>query len=217
MSGTRRPLLACVALLAVAAVLLAWHTAAAAEERYERAAAFHVLAGSGSLSGPTVPLAARLSLSGGGTGRARASYWLELQEIQRILSKSGTATKTQLRRLRRAANELLERTENGTRRTRSQALSAAALVSVAEAALGAPTERAKHLDRSAGLLRLAVELDPGNADAKANLELLLQATAGEQRSRRPARGGSPKRPATSKRAASTHGAGSGQAEQKGGY
>jgi hypothetical protein len=204
-------------MLVAAAVLLAWHTAAAAEERYERAAAFRVLAGSDKLPGPAAPLAAPLPLPDGDTGRARASYWLELHEIQRALSNPRATTKTRLRRLRRASQALLERTANGTDRTRSQALSAAALVSVAEAALDGPKRRAKHLGRSAGLLRLAVELDPGNVVAKANLELLLQATAGKQRSKRDARGTSAKRQGTSKQATSSSGAGSGQAGLQGGY
>jgi hypothetical protein len=135
---------------------------------------------------------------------ARGRYWWALSAFERMLSSNEQSRAERLRALESVATELAHLTGRGSGTDRSRALSLLALTRLTRLMLDAdPTSQANQPPRLAvTALQAAVVLDPGNADAKANLEQLLRSLpthsmrAKSKRGAKPTQGGRPlKRPA----------------------
>jgi len=101
----------------------------------------------------------------------RARYWWSLAGFERAVGAARDSRNERLERLSAAAADLAHQAGRGSPSARSLSLGLLGLTRLAQGYLsgGSPAARA------ATALRAAVVLDPANDDAKANLELVLQA------------------------------------------
>ena len=101
----------------------------------------------------------------------RARYWWSVAGFERAVGAAGESRSDRLDRLGAVAADLTHQAGRGSPAARSLSLSLLGLTRLAQAYLGGgKTETGA----AATALRAAVVLDPGNDDAKANLELVLQ-------------------------------------------
>jgi hypothetical protein len=136
-----------------------------------RAAARSALLGS---SEPSLSAPARVTGRSGSGGRAR--YWQDLADVERTVSTPGASLPDRRQKLSRLIAGLKTNAARGAPEERSRTLSLLALARLAQSVLTA--DKTGQLSRTSGAvtaLTAAVVLDPANEDAKANLELLLQA------------------------------------------
>lgn len=118
------------------------------------------------------------------SGRAR--YWWSVAGFERAVGPGRAPRTARLDRLARVSDELTREAAHGSRPSRSLSLSLLGLTRLAHSYLGTSGSQGGGRNRSpAAALRAAVVLDPANDDAKANLELILQATAPRPGMRRP--------------------------------
>lgn len=204
------------ALLVASGAGFAWRSAAAGETGFENEAAYRALAGPEKGPALTLSRPVGLPLPGRGAGGVRALYWLDADRIRAALSDPKLTNAQRSGLLRRSAEELVDETAGGSSATRSQALSLAALASIIDASMSDSPKRRARLERSAELLRDAIQLDPTNAEAKANLELLLQALPGFKNGRQGS-GDASKKQGASAQGASAGAAGGGEPTPPGGY